>query len=202
MHGDGAEVVVDTQRALLPDILSSVTFVGIISSRVEREKDLPWDTQWGNIIPGLKDIAIKIKRIIQFRHFDANARFPDRLTYQLFGNDSEVFLAHEVTAAPSFQHVVKLDDQLPSFLTPAVIQQAPFVTITDKQIREADTYVLKGSVLSNSTHMLLSPPYGTLNPTPPLKDGEVLNVHIGSDLTLRSLKVKKSIWSDFRILNR
>src|SRR5437870_4961901 len=63
--------------------------------------------KWENEIPGLKEVQVDIVRIIQFRRYDAKAVYPDRLTYQLYGNSKEVFLAHQVTAAPNFQQVIK-----------------------------------------------------------------------------------------------
>lgn len=76
------------------------------------------------------------------------------------------------------------------------------MTIPDKQLRRIGHVVLESAVLSNSTHILLSPPVGTLNPTPPLADGDTINIIIGSDPSTHSVKVKQSIWYDFRILNR
>jgi hypothetical protein len=158
-------------------------------------------TQWGTIIPGLEDVTIRIVRIIQFRMFDPAAVYPDRLTYQLFGNDHEVYLAHEVTAAPSFQQVVKLK-QVPSFLTKEIIESSPLVVFPAKQLRRSDSVTLKTAVLSNSTHMVLAPPVGTINPTPPLSDGEDVDILIGNDPTLRRVTIGHSIWYEFRILNR
>jgi plastocyanin len=158
-------------------------------------------TQWGTIISGMENVRIKILRIIQFRMFDPDAVYPANLVYQLFGNEKEVFLAHEVTASPNFQHVVKLKE-IPTFLTPAIIKSSPLVSIEGKSLRGDGVKTLKVAVLSNSTHILLSPPVGSINPTPPLREGEELTVRIGSDKTTRRLLVGKSIWYDFRILNR
>lgn len=158
-------------------------------------------TQWGTVIPGLEDVGIEITRIIQFRMFDPNAVYPSLLTYQLFGNATEVFMAHEVTASPSFQHVVKLQT-VPSFLTPQLIRSSPLISIEGKSLKADGSRTLKVAVLSNSTHMLLAPPVGSLNPSLPLNEGEQLSVHIGSEKEIRQLIVGKSIWYDFRILNR
>jgi plastocyanin len=159
------------------------------------------ETQWGTAIPGLDAAPIKVVRVIQFRAFDPNAKYPGRLTYQLYGNDEEVFLAHEVTEAPSFQQVVQLKD-VPSFLTPDLIRSAPLVTFPSKRLSGLSPRVMKMSVLNNSTHLLLTPPINTLNPQPPLTNGEEVEVLIGSDPTLRKITIGKSIWEEFRIINR
>jgi plastocyanin len=158
-------------------------------------------TQWGTVIPGLENVKISITRIIQFRAFDPNAAYPALLTYQLFGNGKEVFLAHEVTEAPNFQQVVKIKG-VPSFLSPELIRSSPFVTIKGKSLRSDGTINLRIAVLTNSTHILLSPPVHSINPEPPLSNGEAIEIYIGTDKQVHQLSVDRSIWSDFRILNR
>src|SRR5262249_29216683 len=145
-------------------------------------------TQWGTVIPGLEDVRIDIIRIIQFRMFDPNAIYPSLLTYQLFGNASEAFLAHEVTAIPSFQHVVKLNN-IPAFLTQELIHANPFVVIEGKNIKRAPSTTLKVAVLSNGTHILLSPPVHSLNPSVPLTEGEEITVYIGNEKHSQNLTV-------------
>ena len=158
-------------------------------------------TQWGTVIPGLEKVKINITRIIQFRAFDPNAVYPASLTYQLFGNEKEAFLAHEVTAAPNFQQVVKIKG-IPSFLSPELIRSSPLVTIRGKSLRSDGTMTLKTAVLTNSTHILLSPPVHSINPEPPLADDEVIDIYIGADKQMHQVTVDRSIWYDFRILNR
>jgi plastocyanin len=159
------------------------------------------EVQWGTVIPGLENVRIKILRIIQFRAFDPDAKYPERMTYQLYGNPKEVFLAHEVTEGPSFQQVVQLKD-VPSFLTPDIIRSAPLVTFITKRIASVPSRVMKTAVLDNTTHLLLTPPINTLNPKPPLVDGEEAEVLIGDDPAPRKITIEKSIWEEFRILNR
>ena len=110
-------------------------------------------------------------------------------------------MAHEVTEAPSFQQVVQLKD-VPSFLKPDLIRSAPLVTFPSKRLASVPSRVMKTAVLSNSTHLLLTPPINTLNPQAPLTNGEEVEVLIGNDPTLRNITIGKSIWEEFRIINR
>jgi plastocyanin len=158
--------------------------------------------QWGSVIPGLAAVRMTVVRLIQFRAYDPDARYQDRLTYQLYGNTQEAYLAHEVTEAPSFQQVVKLKGPLPSFLTADLIRSAPLVTFPTKSIARSPSRYMKTGVLSNGTHLLLAPPINTLNPEAPLLPGEEVDVLIGDDPTPRKLTIEKSIWEEFRILNR
>lgn len=160
------------------------------------------ETQWGWVIPGLNNVGLTITRIIQFRHYHPKAWYPKSLIYQLYGNEKEVFLAHEITAGPSFEHVVQLAE-IPTFLTPEVIRNNPLVSIPAKQLRAGGPRsVRRTAVLNDNTHFLLAPPTGALNAEAPLQDSEVITVLIQGDRQLRQLKVGRTIFFDSRILNR
>lgn len=158
--------------------------------------------QWGSVIPGMGAVYMTVVRLIQFRAYDPDAKYQDRLTYQLYGNTKEAYLAHEVTEAPSFQQVVKLKSPLPSFLTEELLRSAPLVTFPTKRIARSPARYMKTGVLSNGTHLLLAPPINTLNPEAPLLPGEEVDVLIGADPTPRKLTIEKSLWEEFRIINR
>lgn len=160
-----------------------------------------FDGKWESEIAGLKDAKVTITRIIQFRRYDPSDVYPDRLTYQIYGNDQEVFLAHQVTAAPSFQEVVKLKD-VPPYLTPEIIKSNPLLVMPTKRLASSGAKVFRSAVLSNSTHILLSPPTGVLNPKEPLQEGEELEVQIAGERTPRKLIIGKLIYFDVRILNK
>ena len=198
-----ARATIDPEVFLLPEIKAGSKARTMFKAQFSEfpNKAGAEETQWGTAIPGLDAVTIKIVRIIQFRAFDNTAKYPDRLTYQLYGNAKEVFLAHEVTEAPSFQQVVQLKD-VPSFLTPDLIRSAPLVTFPTKRLSSTPSVVMKMAVLSNSTHLLNAPPINTLNPQPPLTNGEEVDVLIGNDPTPRKLTVGRSIWEEFRIINR
>jgi plastocyanin len=152
-------------------------------------------------VAGLEEALVEITRIIQFRKYDPKDLYPDRLTYQLYGNRNEVFLAHQVTEAPSFQQVVKLKS-VPSFLTDDLIKSNPLVIIPAKQIAASEPRTVKIAVLNNSTHVLLSPPPNTLNPKEPLKQDEELQVRIGDETEPKSFTVGRMLYFDVRILNK
>jgi hypothetical protein len=198
-----ARATIDPEVFLLPELKPGSGTRTSFKARFSEFPNKPpaEETQWGTVIPGLEAAPIKVVRVIQFRAFDPDAKYPDRLTYQLYGNEKEVFLAHEVIEAPSFQQVVQLKD-VPSFLTPDLILSSPLVTFPSKRLASIPPRVMKMSVLSNGTHLLLTPPINTLNPQPPLTNGEEVEVLIGGDPTLRKITIGKSIWEDFRIINR
>jgi len=158
-------------------------------------------TQWGTAIPGLENVAVTITRIIQFRHFDPKDQFPPYLVYQLYGNEKEVYLAHEITAAPNFEEVVKLA-AIPAFLTADIIARSPLLAIPSKQLQASGNRTIRTAVLSNSTHVLLAPPVGTINPVEPLTAGEVLDVLLEGDSVPHQLTVGRTIFFDTRIINR
>lgn len=198
-----ARATIDPEVFLLPELKPGTGTRSTFKAKFSEFPNKPSaeETQWGTAIPGLDAAPIKIVRVIQFRAFDPDAKYPDRLTYQLYGNANEVFLAHEVTEAPSFQQVVQLKD-VPDFLTPGLIRSAPLVTFPTKRLARSPSVVMKTAVLNNSTHLLNAPPINTLNPQSPLANGEEVEVLIGNDPTLRKITIGRSIWEEFRIINR
>ena len=62
----------------------------------------------GQIVDGLKDIDVKINRIVHFRKFNPLSSQPTALKYLLFGNGSELFLAHYITRPPNFDQVLSV----------------------------------------------------------------------------------------------
>lgn len=156
---------------------------------------------WQEKITGLQDVTVSIVRIIQFRSYDPQDHYPNRLTYQLFGNDKEVFLAHQVTEEPNFQEVVKIKDR-PPFLTSDLVKSSPIVILPTKQIASAGLRTFKTAVLNNSTHVIMSPPARTLNPTEPLEEDEEIEILVPGDASTHKIRIGKTIYFDVRILNK
>jgi hypothetical protein len=53
-------------------------------------------------------VTVEIVRIIHFRLFQPDDTKRDVLSYVLFGNDSETFLAHGIGSYPDFDQVLKV----------------------------------------------------------------------------------------------
>jgi plastocyanin len=157
--------------------------------------------KWQSAIDGLQGVNVSIARVIQFRKYNPTEAYPDRLTYQLFGNGKEAFMAHQVTAAPSFQQVVKLKAP-PDFLTSSLMSSSPLVVIPTKQLSASPSRMIRSAVLSNGTHVMLSPPVGTLNPREPLTENEEIEVRFPTENAIQKLMVEKLIYFDVRILNK
>jgi hypothetical protein len=51
-----------------------------------------------------RNVTVEIVRIIYFRLFQPDDKRPDVLTYLLFGNGSEAFLAHYIGSYPDYDH--------------------------------------------------------------------------------------------------
>lgn len=154
-----------------------------------------------NVVPGLRDVQVNVIRIIEFQHFDPLAVYPDRLTYRLFGNAKEVFLTNEITEAPNFQHVVKVQG-VPGFLDAQQIAANPVLTVPAKQLGRSQSTSMKTAAFNHSSHLVLSPPPGTLNAKAPLNPGEELEILLPGDPMPRKLTIASSIFFDVRILNK
>lgn len=59
-------------------------------------------------IEGLKGVVVNVKRVIHARKFDPAADKPEKLQYILFGEGSELLLAHLITKPPDFDQVVSV----------------------------------------------------------------------------------------------
>ena len=55
-----------------------------------------------------KDVNVAVTRVITFQQFVPEARRPVEMEYLVFGKGSERFLAHVISAAPDFDHVLRV----------------------------------------------------------------------------------------------
>lgn len=76
----------------------------------------------------LKNITVKIKKVIYYKQFDKNATKPDNLHYLLFGNAKEQFLVHQISSRPDFDEnlIVQLKDKKDLKLLTA----HPYITVS------------------------------------------------------------------------
>ena len=56
----------------------------------------------------LRDVRVRVTRVVHFREFDPKAKRPDRLEYLLFGKGGELFLAHLIVTPPDFDQVLSV----------------------------------------------------------------------------------------------
>ena len=56
----------------------------------------------------LRDVQVRVKRVVHFREFDPKAKRPARLEYLLFGKGGELFLAHLIVAPPDFDQLLSV----------------------------------------------------------------------------------------------
>ena len=62
----------------------------------------------GQAIPGLTNIDVNVKRIIYAEKLGPGLDKPGKLTYRLFGNQDEFFLAHLIGAPPDFDQILSV----------------------------------------------------------------------------------------------
>ena len=83
-------------------------------------------------VPGLRDVKVKIARVVHGRQFDPRASKPAALEYLLFGRGPERFLAHAIFAPPDFDHVLTVKS-VSADLTDRDLDQDVRVTIPDRK---------------------------------------------------------------------
>lgn len=62
----------------------------------------------GKPVSGLEKVAVNIQRVVHFHKFDPKVASPKSLEYLLFGNGTELFLAHSIVKPPDFDHIVSV----------------------------------------------------------------------------------------------
>ena len=59
-------------------------------------------------VSGLEKVAVNIQSVLHFHKFDPKAASPKSLEYLLFGNGTELFLAHSIVKPPDFDQIVSV----------------------------------------------------------------------------------------------
>jgi plastocyanin len=158
-----------------------------------------FDGAWDARIPGLQDVDVDVTRIIRFRKFAPEEQFPKYMEYQLFGNATEVFLAHHVTGRPDFTETARLAS-VPLGLTLEMIASSPVIAVPSKRIARGGTETIDTAVMNNGTHILMAPPTGVLRPSSSLANGETFKA-VFPDGRTREVTIATAIYFDARILN-
>jgi hypothetical protein len=61
------------------------------------------------VVNGLEDVIVMVKKVVYAQKFDPAATKPERLQYFLFGKGGELFLAHAITKPPDFDQIVSVN---------------------------------------------------------------------------------------------
>ena len=68
--------------------------------------NIHWESTEGHPLYISRNVTVEIVRVIHFRLFQPDDKKRDVLSYLLFGNGSETFLAHEIGSYPDFDQVL------------------------------------------------------------------------------------------------
>jgi hypothetical protein len=55
-----------------------------------------------------EDVTARVRKVIHHHKFEADAQELEELQYFLFGKGSEIFLAHRITKAPDYDHLLSI----------------------------------------------------------------------------------------------
>jgi hypothetical protein len=90
-------------RLFTPDVqkpaLSSFK-AAVIQGHLERDPN--------HVIAGLEDVVVTVKKVAHARMFDPALVKPERLSYFLFGQGEDLYLAHVITKPPDFDQIVSV----------------------------------------------------------------------------------------------
>jgi len=106
-HGSTRIYTLNPENFVLPALVSSDSqskplrsFKAMAIFRGHLERD--------NRVRILQDVDVSVKNVIYFREFDPEDKKSPQLEYLLFGKGQELFMAHVITAAPDFDHIVSV----------------------------------------------------------------------------------------------
>ena len=77
-----------------------------IKTGQEFRANIHWQKSEGHPQYISRNVTVEIVKVIYFRLFQPDDKKPDVLSYLLFGNASEAFLAHYIASYPDFDHIV------------------------------------------------------------------------------------------------
>jgi hypothetical protein len=68
--------------------------------------NIHWQNNKDHTVYLARNVTVQISRVIYFRLFQPGDKKPDQLTYLLFGNDSETYMAHYIASYPDFDQIL------------------------------------------------------------------------------------------------
>ena len=78
----------------------------VIKTGQKFRANIHWQKSAGHPQYISRNATVEIVKVIYFRLFQPDDKKPDVLSYLLFGNASEAFLAHYIASYPDFDHIV------------------------------------------------------------------------------------------------
>jgi len=78
-------------------------------------------------VPILKEVDVRVKRVIHFQEFDPKARKPPMLEYLLLGKGPELIMAHLITAPPDFDQILTVKITEHAFTNEELAKGVPVV---------------------------------------------------------------------------
>ena len=95
-------------------------FTGDIFRGIPYQRDYP-EWPWEHETPIVPNVDVTIEREVYYRHFDFNLKYPDSLTYAIFGAGGEAHMTHYQVKEPDFDHVLSLRE-VPAWLPAQMLQ--------------------------------------------------------------------------------
>jgi hypothetical protein len=78
-----------------------------------------------------ENVTIKITKVLYFKKFNPGESNPAQAKYIVFGNESEQFMAHVITAKPDFDQILKL--KVNEILVPALEAGSLLIVVKDQK---------------------------------------------------------------------
>ena len=152
-----------------------------IRAGVDFNGDLHWGDKTNQFL--VRDVTVTVKQVIHFRQFQENDQ-PDRdLSYLLFGDADDLYLAHRIAAYPDF-------DQIVSVATTAGAMPTAGFTMLQVHLPDRPTNRLRAAnrTVDAQVTELLGPGPDSARQYPSLESGHPQSGSTATPLTIRILK--------------
>jgi hypothetical protein len=107
--------------SLSPETADGQNHYWVLPEMIKKDQtfraNIHWEPQEGHPLYISRNVTVTIKKVIHFRLFQPDDKQPDVLTYLLFGNASEAFLAHYIGRYPDFDQVLSVKLESPRRLS-------------------------------------------------------------------------------------
>lgn len=108
--------------------------------------NIHWEKSKGHPQYISRNVTVEIVKVLYFRLFQPEDRKPAALSYLIFGNDSEAFMAHYLGSYPDFDQVVAVTGDVQKLRLKDAIA-ATLVTIPDRENKKEVRLLKKDSMV-------------------------------------------------------
>lgn len=179
----------ENDKLLIPDLNtgSQPSFAAWVYEGIPK-KDRYKEWPWNGIEPIIKqNLIVTVERVVYFRRFDFDLKYPKHLTYFVFGKGAEAHMTNYQTKEPDFDHVLSLSE-VPGWLPATRLEAGVHVSLQDfPVIGEKGAFHCSDPLTKPEYEVQYGGQEGTYPIREPIEEG--------------TIKIGKSWWCSTKVVN-